>query len=390
MFRNIIFVAISIFFLFIVFSSAGCDGQGNGSADGDGSLPQLTVKTVLDLGTLDDNSMIQARDCGFSAVVEGKSVWIFGDTILETENEDDSRVLCNSWSIIHDVDAADGIAGLEHPVDSVGAPKHFFSFTDQERKFNELHAGKDCQVNPCNARWAIWPGAIVPAAEAGLAYVFYHKVYSEPGVMNFYHVGHSVSVWKNFDNQAERPVFGHFDEYPTLMFAEGKEGFGSAALLDSRTLYVFGCELDEETPTKPCRLARVELGDILDKDSWRYLSDTGEWSSSLDDAAVIFYGSEMMSVFYSSYADAYFAIYSQPMSTKVLLRSARTPQGPWSEPVELFSAQETITELGWVYDAIAHPEFSENGGKKIYITYSRHTATFRSEIRLVMVELELL
>jgi hypothetical protein len=40
---------------------------------------------------------------------------------------------------------------------------------------------------------------------------------------------------------------------------------------------------------------------------------------------------------------------------------------------------------GWVYDAQAHPEFNVGGGKTMYVTYSRATGAFASEVRLVAI-----
>ena len=40
------------------------------------------------------------------------------------------------------------------------------------------------------------------------------------------------------------------------------------------------------------------------------------------------------------------------------------------------------------YDAHAHSEYDANGGQTIYVTYSRATGSFSSEVRLVAVQLE--
>lgn len=43
---------------------------------------------------------------------------------------------------------------------------------------------------------------------------------------------------------------------------------------------------------------------------------------------------------------------------------------------------------GNTYDAHAHSEYDANGGQTIYVTYSRATGTFSSEVRLVAVQLQ--
>jgi hypothetical protein len=35
------------------------------------------------------------------------------------------------------------------------------TLTAAEQAFNNVHQGNPCQQQPCGARWALWPGAIV-------------------------------------------------------------------------------------------------------------------------------------------------------------------------------------------------------------------------------------
>jgi hypothetical protein len=69
----------------------------------------------------------------------------------------------------------------------------------------------------------------------------------------------------------------------------------------------------------------------------------------------------------------------------VMMRASERPEGPWSEPVVAFTTR-TPKSL-WVYDARAHPEYERAGGQIQYVTYSLATGDFKSEMRLVEVEL---
>jgi len=40
-----------------------------------------------------------------------------------------------------------------------------------------------------------------------------------------------------------------------------------------------------------------------------------------------------------------------------------------------------------IYDALAHPEYDVDSGRMMYVSYSRSTGAFSSEVRLVAVEL---
>jgi hypothetical protein len=360
-----------------------------GEPDLQSPLGNVQVSSVRDIGVVENDPGVLMRDVGYSALFQGRSVWFFGDTILEAPNVYNQRLLSNSWSATYDSDAADGLVGFQPRIDEIGASTLLVPLTEEEREFNLSHQGKNCQEEPCGARWAIWPGTIVVAEVKEVAYLFYHKFYSEPGEFNFYHVGHSIAVWKNFDAPVERPEFGFYGEYPTLFFSEERDGFGSAAVMVDQKLYVYGCELLAEDLTKPCRLARVPMGDILDRNAWQFYRGQNTWSSNINNAVNVFYGNDMMTVFYNQFIARYVAIYSLPLDARVMMRTALRPEGPWSESLELFKGKRSKSSTGWIYDALAHPEFSEEEGKTIYITYSRQTGPRTSEIRLVAVDLEL-
>lgn len=349
---------------------------------------ELQIKSIRDLGAIDTSTAVAKRDCGYSVDFQGRSVWVFGDTFLDINNQENRSMLCNSWIATYDTDAGDGLAGFSEKVDDVGAPVEFFPLTEAEQLYNQKHSGKDCEEKPCNAHWAIWPGAMVVDKNKGWAYIFYRKVHVEPGHFNFYHVGHSLAIWKNYHEAAERPVFDILEDYPTLFFSEGENGFGSAAFVEGHMLYVYGCELMEETLAKPCRIARVPIAEVLKRSAWRFYDKQGKWSPEVAEAALPFTASEMMSVFYVPYLQRYVAIYSEPMADKAMIRTARSPEGPWSKAKQLFQAEASTSETGWVYDALAHPEFSEEDGRVIYVTYSRHIEGDRTEMRLVAIELE--
>ena len=69
-----------------------------------------------------------------------------------------------------------------------------------------------------------------------------------------------------------------------------------------------------------------------------------------------------------------------------MMRTSPNPEGPWSDEIMAFTAMQPAS--GNVHDAQAHPEYDVNGGKTIYVTYSRSTsAPFSSEVRLASITL---
>jgi len=381
----------------VAIALGSCEGGGGGGGSAPTERPEpppadaeLVVGTVREIGTVSRHPAILKRDCGFSAVFQGQSVWLFGDTLLETPNTQNMKMISNSLSCTFDIDAEDGLAGFFENVDEVGAPAVFFPLTEEERTFNARHAGKLCEEAPCNTAWHIWPGTIVVDEQKDWAYVFYRKVLVERDSPFFQHMGHSLAVWKNVQESVERPVFNEVQLYPTIFFGEdGNPGFGSASMVVDREVFVYGCELGEDGLTKPCYVARVALDDILDRRAWSFYSGDGAWSPDIARSQEIFDGNDMMSVFFNPYLDRFVAVYSANLGSTAMLRTAPNPQGPWSEPIELFHVEAPENLNGWVYDFLAHPEYSQDDGSVIYITYSKKVDEMYSELRLVAVELRL-
>ena len=367
----------------ILFLAAGL-GLAVGCGEDESPAPGAHVAAVTDLGIVTTSETIQGRDGGYSAVFEGRSVWLYGDITIETEAADGRKWRHNSWSYTTDLDISDGLTGFKERNDIAGAPTEFFPQTDKEEAFNDVHFIDDCTEEPCGARWAIWPAQMVADDERFKALIFYHKIYAEPGDFNFERVGTSIAVWDNFEEPPERPVFNPEAEHPSLMFSKDEPSFGSAAVVVKEMMYVYACDLD--WVVKPCRLARIPLVDALNRSYWEYWRGDG-WGKDLAQAVSVFDGNDMMTVAWNPYLNAYLAVYSQPLDAKVMMRTSPSPEGPWSGEVKMFDAEKP-EEGDWVYDALAHPEYQQDNGRIIYITYTRNTGSLQSEMRLVKVELE--
>ncbi len=350
-----------------------------------GPPAMLDLVSAQDIGILETNAKIGGRDGGYSGLFGSRSVWLYGDTILVEADAQGHTWLNNSWSWTEDLDPAGGITGFHERTDAADAPTEFFPLTAEEAAYNAAHYGSEgCAEEPCGARWAMWPGPIVEDPARSRALIFYGKVHAAPGDMNFYGVGHSLAVWEDFDAAPARPEVRPGTDEPTLLFAQDEPAFGSAAVIHDGYLYAYACDLD--WLTKPCKLARVPLADALVRSEWRFWDGTA-WSEDIGDAKALFDGNDIMSVFRCPFSGVFVAIYAQPMDAKAMLRTAPAPEGPWSRAVKLFDAKKP--EGGdWVYDILAHPEYAEDDGLTQYLTYSRSTAFFRSEIRVVKVKLK--
>jgi hypothetical protein len=368
----------------LVLGFSGCLHYSSGPS---GPPPEVTIAQVKDLRPITTNPDILGRDGGNSALFQGFSVWLYSDTFLAKPDEQDRTLISDSWSYTTDLNAQDGITGFQERLDSTGAPTMILPETATEAAFNQQHNVDNCQAQPCGARWALWINSIVVNPSDNSALIFYMVVSAQPGAFNFQIIGTSVAVWKNFQQQPERPtlnppiVVGH----PDLLFDRNEPEFGTAAVVSSGTLYVYGCGIATNSLDVGCRLGKVDPSSAQDRGAWTFYAGKGKWSSNVRDAVAIFAGGG--SVAWNNYLQQYVAVYSQVFSQNVLLRTAPNPEGPWSGSIVAFVALPPSS--GNVYDARAHSEYDANGGQTIFVSYSRSTpAPFSSEVRLVSLTLQ--
>lgn len=347
----------------------------------------LTVVSTTDLGTIPTNPDILGRDGAFSTLFQGYSVWVYGDTFLAEANADGRTLISDSWSYTLNLSAQDGISGFQERLDSAGAPEMILPETAAEYAFNQSHNGNPCQVQPCGARWALWPSTILRNTASNQALVFYMVVYALPGSFNFQGAGSSVATWQDFSQQPQRPTFNPpiVADHPDLMFDQNQPSFGSAAFISDGTLYIYGCGIPSNSSDKGCRLAKTDPGSVLDLSAWRFYAGSGNWSSQLGDAVSVIPDANIVSISWNAYLQQYVAVYSQLLSNNVMMRTSPAPEGPWSKEITAFVAMPPAS--GNVYDAHAHAEYDLNDGQTIFVTYSRATGEFTSEVRLVEVQL---
>jgi hypothetical protein len=379
----------SAFLIWIVFlaGSSALVGGALSCSSSAGPPPALKIVNAIDLGTISTNPDILGRDGALSAVFQGYSVWLYGDTFLAQPNADARTLISDSWSYTTDMTAQGGISGFQERLDSSGAPSMILVETPAEYAFNQAHNGNPCQTQPCGARWALWPSSMVTDAADNQALIFYMLVSAMPGNFNFQGLGNSVAIWQNFSQQPQRPMFNPaiVPDHPDLVFTRDEPNFGTASLIVNGTLYIYGCGIPTNSSDKACRLAKVAPASVLNRSSWTFYSGNGNWSSQLSNAISVIPDANILSISWNSYLQHYVAIYSQLLSNDVMIRTAPNPEGPWSGERTAFTAMQPAS--GNVYDARSHSEYDLNSGQTIFVTYSRATGSFTSEVRLVSLEL---
>jgi Domain of unknown function (DUF4185) len=348
----------------------------------------LSIVRLTNLGTIPASPVIRGRSGAYSALFQGNSVWLYTNTFLTKPDSQGRTLISDSWSLTPDLNGQDGISEFDERLDSSGAPTMILPETPAEEAFNEAHNINHCTAQPCGAMWALWPSSIVVSPDDKGALVFYSVVTELPGNFNFQGIGSSVASWQNLQQRPHRPSFSPplVASHPDLMFRENEPSFGTTAFMLEKTVYIYGCGVPTAGLDKGCRLAKVELSKAQDRSAWTFYAGQGMWSSQVSDAVSVFNGNNNLSASWNDYVKQYVAVYSKPFSDDVILRTSPTPEGPWSGETTVFRAMKPVS--GNVYDAHSHPEYDHNGGQTIFITYSRQTAPFCSEVRLVSLTLQ--
>jgi hypothetical protein len=347
----------------------GCRAQG----------PEVT--SAVEIGTLEQSDAIEGRDGGGSALAwDGRSIWVYGDTVLTVPDEQGRNWHHNSYSITEDLDASDGLTGFFEPLDPAGAPLHLIPPNPAEQAFNDAHYGDDCLEQPCGARYAVWPSEPFFDESRNRALVFYGLIYAEPGDFNFEGVGQSLAIWDDPDGRPVRPVIDPEAEHPDLLFGPDEPGWGTASVIVDDWLYTFACD-GADGPGHDCRLARVDIEAIHQRSEWRFWDGDG-WSADMDQVDVLFEGAPIMSLSWNEFLQAWLVIYAEPFSSKILARTAPELWGEWSREGLIYETGDDEP-----YDALHHVEYEEDNGRVQYITYSRHTTGwFGTEFPIIRVE----
>ena len=155
--------------------------------------------------------------------------------------------------------------------------------------------------------------------------------------------------------------------------------WGSAVLQVKNLLYIYGTSEDRHTKVhqKHMILARVPISSLVDFSQWRFYAD-GRWVSDFTRSSRL---CENMPHEYSvSYLPAlkqYVAVYSQEgLSNNILARLAVEPQGPWSDPIQLYQCPEADWDQSvFCYAAKAHETLS-NTPEELVITYIANSVDF--------------
>lgn len=143
----------------------------------------------------------------------------------------------------------------------------------------------------------------------------------------------------------------------------GDTNFGQAALIEHEGyVYVFGIHGGRFGAVQ---LARVSRESVLEMGAYHYWDGTA-WVDDLDAAADVASAPVgELSVAWNTYLERWIMTYLDEVRRAIVIREARALTGPWSEPLEMVSADDYPS----LYGAYLHPWASD--GEVIYFNMSQ-------------------
>lgn len=135
------------------------------------------IVSVREVGVIKKPRAVLVRDGGAAAIIGGKLLWFFGDTIFNPASVDGTNLRTNTAAL------ADPTKPLEanEPVDANGAPYQFVPFTPAEKAYNDSTGRPDDRI-------ALWPGSVIADGQ-GNGQAFYLKLKVQPGSLNYEFAG---------------------------------------------------------------------------------------------------------------------------------------------------------------------------------------------------------
>jgi hypothetical protein len=317
-----------------------------------------------DLGALGRPAAVLTRDGGASALVGGKLLWFFGDTLLARPAADGGTYRADSaaWSM------PSAPTVLQEPLDAHGAPFQFLPFTPEEDTYNQSRRDP-------NDRIALWPGSLLSInTTEGLAFYVKLKV---TGSLRYEFMGTGLARIQAGENTAVRDA-GLLFQAPEPTFDE--------ALAAGDLVYLYG-NMNNGAAGGPVALACVPRAQVAVRSAYRFWDGSG-WNADVQRARPVLTGVPgSLSVAYNPYLGGYLAVHSEILSNRILMQVAASPQGPWSEPAVLYTGNTPAA--GKVdYAGREHPELAAQDGRAIVISYYQPQAGFSGELRLVAVSLK--
>jgi hypothetical protein len=314
-------------------------------------------------------------DGAATVVVGDRVLWLFADSwigpVVDGKHGPNSALVNNALAI-HPVPAR----GSGTPPDPGTVSFYWGLPTDRGKPTAWLKPDR-----PGDWFWPAGGAVLVPAGDHGRLFIFLSRLRrrdSSSDIWNFQGIATDV-VWTDRPGDTpDRWLGPQWTLCPTPLPRSGRKiAWGAGALLEGDRALVFGVDSTDGL-NKKLLLARAPGAEIHRFELWRFHSADG-WRESVEDAGSVAQNiADEFSVHWVALGThrRLVLIYSEPgFGHRILARTAEKPEGPWSEPVPIYTCPEPgRDERLFVYGAKAHPELSKGG--ELLVSYCVNSHDF--------------
>ncbi|EKJ71895.1 hypothetical protein FPSE_07898 [Fusarium pseudograminearum CS3096] len=323
----------------------------NTQPEGENPIGDFTVEL---LGTQSSSNSASRRDLGFTGQLGGKWYAVYGDVLW-----------CDA-GVTHPSEDTEGFHGMVRNAVS--------ALTDDPLVVEDLHLNDDepvphqKQFMPFNEEWGEtntfgFGGTGIaetdPDSATGVLYYLVNddEHYKGAGVAKIELVDDVPTVT---DRYGDHGIWWNGDELPK---------YGDVATyrdVNSEYIYILGNPPNSVTefPDKNyVYMARVPACDAFDLDKYEYWwgREQGWKSEPLTECnceTAVMWGVGQGQIVYNKHFETYFYVHLDLGGT-VFLKSAPSPEGPWTEGKEIF--KDEPIDGGLVYAGLAYPHLDESG-----------------------------
>lgn len=192
-----------------------------------------------------------------------------------------------------------------------------------------------------------WPGASVQLGDAVMVgeelWYFYTASEADPGASFGQRIaGHGVG---RREGSELVPQGG-------LLWAGDAPPLGRGAVEHEGTVYAYGCLAVPGEFRSVCYAARAPVEHLDRADAWRYSQGSGRWGQEQEQALALVEANDGPSI--RRVGAQFVMAYAPVLGGEVVVRTARTPDGPWSRPEPLFRC--ALPGDGWFCGGVGlHP-----------------------------------
>jgi hypothetical protein len=322
---------------------------------------------------------------------QGRTLWLFGDTWIGSveagRHKAGSRLVNNSLAISQtNTNAPRTPEQLHFYWGPNSAAKHPTAWIVPDEKL--FPPARNAEGKPVEHWFWTTGGGIVVPNEQGKPALFialFHiaRTTGKASVWNFESRGSVLAKVSNYRDpvaswQVEQiPIQHAISSQQTREQPTSKElSWGQALVLHEKWVYIYGVQ--ESAPlVKKLFLARVATEQLSEMQAWEFYAGDDSWSKQFSAAqAVADRGVNEFSVerMTHEHQSRWIMVQSEPnLGRHIWIRTANTPQGPWSTPQVVHEVQEVERNSTYfTYAAKGHASLAEPGELLVSYVVNAH------------------